>query len=117
MDRLIKINTKEDIFAEYKNTPISVLLEYHNLNTHYEAVSSPQMLIGMCMDNRKYLHIPDNFAYIIRSGGGTLRFSEFKVSYTIAIGRIKTIALIAHNHCGMVNLMSKGNSLFKALLM
>ena len=33
MDRLIKINTKEDIFAEYKNTPISVLLEYHNLNT------------------------------------------------------------------------------------
>jgi len=116
MDRLIKINTKEDIFAEYKNTPISVLLEYHNLNASYNAVSSPQMLIGMCMDNRKYLHIPDNFAYIIRSGGGTLRFSEFKVSYTIAIGGIKTIAIIAHNHCGMVNLMSKREQFIQGLV-
>ncbi len=115
MDRLIKIENKEDIFDVYKNTPISILLEYHNLGTPYEAVTSPQMLIGMCMDNRKYLHIPNNFAYIIRSGGGTLRFSEFKVSYTIAIGGIKTIALIAHNHCGMVNLMSKGISLLMGL--
>ena len=116
MDRLMKINTKEDIFDEYKNTAISILLEYHNLKIPYEAVSSPQMLIGMCMDNRKYLHIPNNFAYIIRSGGGTLRFSEFKVSYSIAIGGIKTIALIAHNHCGMVNLMSKREQFIQGLI-
>jgi len=116
MDRLVKINTKEDIFAIYKNTPISILLEYHDLNMPYEAVESPQMLIGMCMDNRKYLHIPNNFAFIIRSGGGTLRFSEFKVSYSIAIGGIKTIALIAHNHCGMVNLMSKREKFIQGLV-
>ena len=41
----------------------------------------------MCMDNRKHLHIPDNFAFIIRSGGANLRYSEFKVSYAIAVGR------------------------------
>ncbi|MBU3158706.1 carbonic anhydrase [Clostridium frigoris] len=116
MDRLIKINTKEDIFDKYKDTPISSLLEYHNLKVPYETVSSPQMLIGMCMDNRKYLRIPNNFAFIIRSGGGTLRFSEFKVSYTIAIGGIKTIALIAHNHCGMVNLMSKREKFIQGLV-
>jgi carbonic anhydrase len=116
MDRLIKINTKEDIFTKYKNTPISDLIEYHDLLKPYEAVSSPQMLIAMCMDNRKYLHIPNDFAFIIRSGGGTLRFSEFKVSYTIAIGGIKTIALIAHNHCGMVNLMSKKEKFIQGLV-
>jgi len=116
MDRLIKINSKEDIFDIYKNTAISVLLEYHNLGTPYEPVTSPQMLIGMCMDNRKYLHIPNNFAFIIRSGGGTLRYSEFKVSYSIAIGGIKTIALIAHNHCGMVNLMSKREKFIEGLV-
>jgi len=116
MERLIKINNKEDIFDVYKNTPISILLEYHNLRIPYGAVTTPQMLIGMCMDNRKYLHIPNNFAYIIRSGGGTLRFSEFKVSYSIAIGGIKTIALIAHNHCGMVNLMSKREQFIQGLV-
>lgn len=116
MDRLIKINKKEDIFAKYKDTPISDLIEYHDLLKPYEVVSSPQMLIAMCMDNRKYLHIPNNFAFIIRSGGGNLRFSEFKVSYTIAIGGIKTIALIAHNHCGMVNLMSKKEKFIQGLV-
>jgi carbonic anhydrase len=59
------------------------------------------------MDNRKHLTIPDNFAYIIRAGGANLRFSEFKVSYAIAIGGVQAIALIGHNNCGMVNLASR----------
>ncbi len=28
-----------------------------------------RLLIGMCMDNRKVLRTPDNFAYVIRGGG------------------------------------------------
>lgn len=107
MNRLSAINKKEDIFKEYQNTPIAELLEYHNLNKPYQEYSQAQLLIGMCMDNRKHLHIPDNFAYIIRSGGGNLRYSEFKVSYAIAIGGVKAIALIGHNQCGMVNLFSR----------
>lgn len=59
------------------------------------------------MDNRKFLHIPENFAYILRSGGANLRYSEFKVSYAIAIGKVRHIALLAHNNCGMVNLFAK----------
>lgn len=107
MDRLIPVNKFEDILPEYRNTPIGRLLEYHNLERPYEAYSSAALLVGMCMDNRKSLHIPDNFAYIIRSGGGNLRFSEFKVSFAIAIGQVKHIALIGHNNCGMVNLQSR----------
>jgi carbonic anhydrase len=59
------------------------------------------------MDNRKHLHIPDNFSYIIRAGGANLRHSEFKVSYAIAVGGVKNIALIGHNNCGMVNLVAR----------
>jgi len=68
------------------------------------------------MDNRKHLHIPDNFAFIIRSGGANLRYSEFKVSYAIAIGQIGHIALIGHNNCGMVNLISRRDQFINGLV-
>lgn len=115
MNKIIAINNVNDIPEEYKNTPIGLLLEYHNLNRNFEKYSSAQLLIGMCMDNRKHLHIPDNFAFIIRTGGANLRYSEFKVSYAIAIGGVKHIALIGHNNCGMVNLISKKNLFIEKL--
>ncbi|MFZ4400293.1 MAG: carbonic anhydrase [Bacteroidales bacterium] len=68
------------------------------------------------MDNRKHLHIPDNFAFIIRAGGANLRYSEFKVSYAIAVGQIRHIVLIGHNNCGMVNLISRKEEFIKGLI-
>src|SRR5690606_22442556 len=65
------------------------------------------LLISMCMDNRNQLHIPNNYAYILRSGGGNLRHNEFKVSYAVAVGQVKYIALIGHSQCGMVNLYER----------
>jgi carbonic anhydrase len=59
------------------------------------------------MDNRKHLRIPDNFAYIIRAGGANLRYSEFKVSYAIAVGGASAIALIGHTNCGMSGLAAR----------
>ncbi|MDS1030970.1 carbonic anhydrase [Bacillota bacterium LX-D] len=116
MNRLVKVSTKEDIFLKYRETPIGRLLEYHNLNREFDSYAKAELLIGMCMDNRKHLHIPDNFAYIIRSGGGNLRYSEFKISYAVAIGGVKAIALIGHNNCGMVNLFSKKEQFIKGLV-
>ncbi|MDP2653124.1 MAG: carbonic anhydrase [Candidatus Omnitrophota bacterium] len=107
MNRLLPIVRHQDIPAAYQGTPIGLLLEYHNLDRPFETYSQAQVLVGMCMDNRKHLHIPDNFAYIIRSGGANLRHSEFKVSYAIAVGGVKSIALIGHNNCGMVNLAQR----------
>ena len=107
MNKLIPVKKKEDILPEYRNTPIGLLLEYHNLSRQQEAYDSAQLLVGMCMDNRKHLNIPDNFSFIIRSGGANLRYSEFKVSFAIAVGKVRHIALIGHNHCGMVNLVSR----------
>ncbi len=116
MNRLVKIEKKDDIFEQYKDTPIASLIEYQNLAKEFEVVSKAEILVGMCMDNRKQLHIPNNFAYILRTGGGNLRYSEFYVSYAIASGGIKTIALIAHNNCGMVNLVSKKEKIVQGLV-
>jgi len=107
MNRLSPISSKEDIFPQYRDTSVGLLLEYHNLHRAYETYTQAQLLVGMCMDNRKHLHIPDNFSYIIRAGGANLRHSEFKVSYAIGVGGVKHIALIGHNNCGMVNLIAR----------
>jgi len=116
MHRLVKISAIDDIFPEYRQTPIGLLLEYHNLNRPFGNYDKAQLLIGMCMDNRKHLHIPDNFAFIIRSGGANLRYSEFKVSYAIAVGNVKHIALVGHNNCGMVNLISRKEQFIEGLV-
>jgi carbonic anhydrase len=107
MNRLIAVTNENDIFPEYQNTPISLLLEYHNLNKPFENYAAAQLLVGMCMDNRNQLRIPNNFSYILRTGGGNLRYSEFKVSYAVAVGKVKHIALIGHSNCAMVNLYSR----------
>ncbi|MFV0555352.1 MAG: hypothetical protein ACK5LR_11720 [Mangrovibacterium sp.] len=104
MSKLIEINNVKDILPEYRNNPIGLLLEYHNLNkvfTHYE---KPELLIGMCADYRISLWMPDNFAYTFRTGGANLFYQEFQVSYTIGVGNIKHIVLIANNDCRMENL-------------
>lgn len=116
MSILVKIDTENDIFEYYKGTPIEHLIKYHNFNYPFEKYLKAELLIGMCMDNRKQLNIPSNFAYILRTGGGNLRYSEFKVSYAIAIGGVSCIALIGHSNCGMVNLMSKREAFIKGLI-
>lgn len=116
MNKLIKVLDERDIPSQYINTPIEKLLQYHNLGREFEKYVKAELLIGMCMDNRKQLKIPNNFSYILRTGGGNLRYSEFKVSYAVAIGGVKTLALIGHNNCGMVNLMSKKDNFIKGLV-
>ncbi|MBK7215248.1 MAG: hypothetical protein IPH88_18575 [Bacteroidales bacterium] len=70
------------------------------------------------MDNRKHLNMPDCFAFIIRSGEAInlSRYSEFEVSYAISVGEVKHIALIAHNHCGMVNLHERKELFIQGLV-
>ena len=116
MEKLLPVNTVADIPAVYRDNPIGLLLEYHNLNRKFENYDRASLLVGMCMDNRKHLHIPDNFAFIIRSGGANLRYSEFKVSYAIGVGNVKHIVLIAHNNCGMVNLMAREPEFVRGLM-
>lgn len=109
------VEREADIPPHLHGTPIAELLQYHNLNRELVPVPAPRLLIGMCMDNRKHLHIPDNFAFILRAGGANLRPSEFKVSYAIAVGGVRAIAIIGHTNCGMVNLMSRSTQFIEGL--
>jgi carbonic anhydrase len=116
MDRLIKIDSLNNIPSQYQETPIGQLLEYHNLDREFDEYENAQLLIGMCMDNRKHMNIPDNFAYIIRAGGANMRYSEFKVSYAFSVGNVRHMALIGHNHCAMVNLVDRKDQFVEGLV-
>ncbi len=116
MSKLLAVSSKEDIPIAYQETPIGLFVEYHNLNRPLDVFTKAQLLLGMCMDNRKRINMPENFAYILRVGGTNLRYSEFKVSYSIAVGGVKYIALLGHNNCGMVNLFSRRDIFIKGLV-
>ncbi len=116
MNHLLAINSAQDIPDQYRDTPVGLLLEYHNLERPFESYEKAKLLVGMCMDNRKHLHMPDNFAFIIRTGGANLRHSEFKVSFAISVGGVNTIALIGHTQCRMVNLISQKKQFIDGLV-
>jgi carbonic anhydrase len=116
VNQLLPVTKIEDIFPFYRDTPIGRLLEYHNLDRALDPYVQAKLLVGMCMDNRKHIRIPDNFAFIIRSGGANLRYSEFKVSYAIAVGCVSAIALIGHTHCGMVGLFARKELFVRGLV-
>jgi carbonic anhydrase len=115
MNQLIPINKVSDILPQYRDTPVGLLLEYHNLNRPWDVFLDAKLLIGMCMDHRKRLRIPENFAYIIRTGGANLRQNEFQIAYALSVGEVKGIALIAHTQCGMVNLNARRDQFVQGL--
>lgn len=116
MQRKIPVTRVEDIPPHLRDTAVGALLRYHNLGEAAPPREKAELLVGMCMDNRKALRIPENFAFILRAGGGNLRYSEFKVSFAIAIGGVTAIALLAHTQCGMVNLQSRREAFVEGLV-
>lgn len=116
MNELIAVTSPDDIPLIYRGTAIGPLLEYHNLERPLDTYEKADLLIGMCMDNRKQLRIPDKFAYIVRTAGANLRNRDFELSYAIAVGAVKSIALIGHNQCGMSNLEAKRESFIRGLV-
>lgn len=114
---LIEIRAESDIPERWRKSPIGALLRYQNLNsTMPQRVDKPELLIGMCMDSRKHLRIPDNFAFILRTGGANLRLSEFRVSYAIAVGGVRSIALMGHTNCGMSGIAAKREKFIDGLV-
>ena len=114
--RLKSVSSVADIPAGMRNTPFAELLRYHNLGEPFKTYKSARLLACMCMDNRKQLRLPDNFAFILRTGGGNVRNGEFKLSFAIGIGGVRHIVMIAHDNCGMANLVSKREDFVKGLV-
>ncbi|HTE47774.1 MAG TPA: carbonic anhydrase [Gemmatimonadaceae bacterium] len=116
MAELIPVNYRDDILAAYRDTPVALLLEYHNLGRALGAGAAPQLLIGMCMDSRKALRIPNDFAFVLRTAGANMRDNEFRISYAIAVGGVNTIALIAHTDCGMARLEQRREQFIEGMV-
>ena len=116
MPKIIPVNYADDILPEYRGTPVGLLLEYHNLGRAAGAAAAPQLLIGMCMDSRKSLRIPADFAFVLRTAGANMRDNEFRISYAIAVGGVRTIVLIAHTDCGMARLGERREQFIRGLM-
>ena len=117
MKPFIEIRAEADIPERWRATPVGALLRYHNLGAPLPGrAERPELLIGMCMDSRKHLRIPDNFAFILRTGGANLRLAEFRVSYAISVGGVRAIALIGHTNCGMSGLSARRGAFVDGLV-
>jgi carbonic anhydrase len=116
MTEIIPVNFRNDILPDYSGTPVGLLLEYHNLGRAIPSATAPQLLIGMCMDSRKSLRIPNDFAFVLRTAGANMRDNEFRISYAIAVGGVRTIVLIAHTDCGMARLAQRRDQFIHGLM-
>jgi len=114
--KLVPVGSRCDIFERYRETPIADLLAFHNLGTPYRHYTRPQLLVGMCMDHRKRLRIPQNFAFVLRSAGANFRGLEFQISFAIAVGGVRVVCLVGHNECGMVGLALQRESFVDGLM-
>lgn len=112
---LLPVRSLQDIPPEYRDTPIADLLAYHQLDAPFREYQRAELLVGMCMDHRKSLRLPPNFAYVLRTGGANLRGYEFKVSFAIAVGGARAVALIGHTDCGMVGLEDRRQAFVEGL--
>jgi carbonic anhydrase len=116
MTEIIPVNYRTDILPEYQGTPAGQLLEYHNLDRALGSGPGRQLLIGMCMDSRKALRIPPDFAYILRTAGANMRDNEFRISFAIAVGGVRTLVLIAHTDCGMTRVAHQHDEFVRGLV-
>jgi carbonic anhydrase len=113
---IIPVNYRSDILPEYRDTPVGLLLEYHNLERAAGAMRRRQILIGMCMDSRNALRMPRNFAYVLRTAGANMRDNEFRISYAISVLGVRTIVLIAHTDCGMKTVAAKHDQFISGMV-
>src|SRR5688572_4659557 len=117
MPQIIPVDSVSDILPAYVHTPLEWLLRYHNLSEPPPPTSGrAELLVGMCMDNRKDLVIPKEFAFVLRAAGGNLRDHAFDVSFAVAIGGVRAIALLAHTNCGMVGVRQKRAAFIQGLV-
>ncbi len=101
--RLVPVSSPLDLPPELIDTPFQILFEQHNFgNTNYEVAGLSQLVIGMCVDYRKSLDLPKEWAYVLRREGANMDGAEFAIALAASKG-VKHMALIAHNHCAMAN--------------
>ena len=87
MPQIIPVDAGSDILAAYTGTPVEWCCV---TTTCSEALPSSsgraELLVGMCMDTRKDLVIPNEFAFVIPPRAATFATTRCDISYAVAIG-------------------------------
>lgn len=96
-DRLLALKSVKEIPGCIEGTPIEELIRSQNffeadLN-HSEEL---KLIVGLCVDYRKQIHLPRNCSYVIRSPGANMRDCEFTIALGLSTG-IRHMALIVYN--------------------
>ena len=118
VNRLLPINSKDDIPTNWRNTPFEDFIGIHNFDSPIESSDNPRLLIVSCIEFRFSLRIPSGFSYVIRTPGGRLTNlpgAEFAMAYILAKG-VRHIALVGHNDCGMTKVFESTQKLQNALM-
>ena len=113
-NKLLELNTQEDIPELWRGTPIEALIMAQNMGWPIVPGEHPQMLIVTCIEYRYTPPIPRMYAYMIRRASGRLVGSEFSVGFVLSQG-VKHLVLVGHNDCGMVKVPEKGAAVDEAL--
>jgi SulP family sulfate permease len=113
--KLIAVKSESQIPECLRETPIYSLLKSQNLLQVDETPSDKaDLIIGMCIDFRKQLHLPKNCAYVIRRAGANMKDCEFELALALSAG-IEYMALITHNKCLMSNPYTEERSVLETL--
>ncbi len=104
IERLIALDSRDDIPEYLRGTPVEDIISSHNFYevSEIDVEHEPELIIGMCVDYRRQLHLPNNTAYIIRSPGANMHDCEFAIALGLAKG-LKYMALVVHNNCSMTD--------------
>lgn len=113
---LVPVGSVSNILPDYRGTPVGDLLAYHNLRAPHRHHTEPELLIGMCMDPRVHLQIPSGFAFVLRCAGANLGRLAFDMSFAIAVGGVRSICLIGHDGCRMVDVAFKRQAFVSGLV-
>lgn len=82
-------------------TPIQTLLQSHNHGIPFAPFAKPVLAVVTCMDFRIHLQMPENFAFVLRTGGANPEPAEPYLAFSVARMGIGAIALIGHTDCAM----------------
>ncbi len=114
-DTLLPVNSQEEIPSFIRNTPIEELLRCQNFfEASTDRLEQVDLIVGMCIDYRKQIHLPKNCAYVIRNPGANMHSMEFSIALALSAG-ISQMALIVHNKCIMSEPYKKREDFVKTL--
>lgn len=110
------VKSENDILPVWRDNAVGQLLRYQNLGGSPSPHPQPALLIATCFEQQAPLRIPEGFAIQLRTAAASLKRDPFKVSWAVGIAGVQAIALVAHDHCGLVGLTGHREAFIRRMI-